>query len=52
MAVQMLCMLFNHVVKPLRYKSVRAHNIELMNDWAVLITYYFMLLFTDLIGDP
>jgi phosphatidylserine synthase len=52
MGVQMVCMIFNHVVKPLRYKNVRAHNIELINDWAVLITYYFMLLFTDLISDP
>jgi hypothetical protein len=51
MGVQMACMLFNHVVKPLKYKSVRAHNIELMNDYAVIMTLYFMLLFTDLIRE-
>lgn len=52
MGVQMVCMIFNHVVKPLKYKNETAHRLELMNDWAILVTYYFMLLFTDLIHDP
>jgi hypothetical protein len=52
MVFQILWMVFNHVVKPLKFKSEKAHRIEMMNDWVNMLTLYFMLLFTDLIPNP
>jgi len=50
--LHLIWMAFNHVVKPLRYESVRTHNTEIMNDWTILVTMYMMLLFTEIISKP
>jgi hypothetical protein len=38
----------NQVEKPLLYDSVRAHRLEVLNDWSILLIIYFVIQFTDL----
>jgi low affinity Fe/Cu permease len=50
--LQLIWMVFNHAVKPLKHYSEKTHRVELMNDWTIMITNYLMLLFTDIISNP
>ena len=50
--LQLIAMVFNHLVKPLKLESKNSHYLEVMNDGTIHAATCFVFCFTEWVSDP